>query len=122
MFGLEEYLIRKHQADEHLLTKCDNLIGTVIRPGFIYDKQRLWSLPLRYGVDLANCFDEYQPNFIKKYQLIPDEAISLDVVAYAAGEASLGRVDHGAFTNILSNELLREYQRKNVPTFMTNWE
>jgi len=118
---LDDYLIYKHEADNHALN-LPNLCTTVIRPGFIYDKQRLWSLPLRVGVDIANCFDRVTPSALQKFNLIPEESISLDTVALAASESALGRIDYGAFTHILTNELLRELQKGNVNGLMSNFE
>ena len=115
---LDEYLTMKHEADNHLLNNCSNLIGTVIRPGFIHDTQRLWSIPLRFGVDIAHCFDNITPNALKKFNLIPDASVALDSVAFAASEAAVGNVNHENFGHIISNEMMRDYQNGKVKDFL----
>ena len=49
---LPAYLTTKIEAENYILKECDNLNKTIIRPGFIVNKEhRSWSVPLSYGVD-----------------------------------------------------------------------
>jgi hypothetical protein len=51
---LDRYLTSKLEAEDYILRECPNLKSVMLRPGFIYDKEhRWWSIPLKYGVDLA---------------------------------------------------------------------
>lgn len=57
---LDAYLTTKKEAEQYILSEeCENLTPTIIRPGFIVDKNhRWWSIPLGAVVDLAYMSNE----------------------------------------------------------------
>jgi len=106
------YLEYKHKADQYLLDNCQNLEKTVLRPGFIHSaEERWWSVPLRFGVDVAYCFDKLIPKALHKYSLIPEKSIALDTVAHFSMVAAMGQLNHEELGEVIGNDLMLDYER-----------
>lgn len=109
---LEKYLTTKLEAESYILSEeCANLKPTIIRPGFIYDKNhRWWSMPLKTAVDLAWLMNEkvYKKTpFAKQVDfLFPAKSVQLSTVAHFAIEGAMGNTNE----KIITNDMLLEFE------------
>ena len=94
---LDRYLTAKLEAEKYILEECPNLQGTMIRPGFIVDKDyRWWSVPLGYAVDLAWYMNEKickpLPFANMTDFLFPAKSVKLSTVSHFAEEGVFGQL------------------------------
>lgn len=100
------YLEAKRQAEKELLdtNKFPNLNAIILRPGFVKDnKDRAWSVPLYYGVNLVNfaeknLLQKIAPGIGEKLQL-PAQGIELETLAKYASAGASGRLDKNIYSN-----------------------
>ena len=94
---LPAYLTTKQEAEQFILNECPNLSPTIIRPGFIWNKEhRGWSIPLRYGCEVLYQINE---NIGKKTPLnsatdflFPAKPTKLETVAHFSIEGVRGKL------------------------------
>lgn len=109
------YIEAKRQAEQELLdqSKFANLNAIVLRPGFVKDsKDRVWSVPLYYGVNLVNfaeknLLQKIVPGIGEKLQL-PAQGIELETVAKYAAAAAAGSLEKHVYAN---DEMIRDVQK-----------
>jgi len=100
------YIESKRQAENELLdsNKFANLNAIVLRPGFVKDNNdRVWSVPLYYGVNLVNfaeknVLQKIMPGIGEKLQL-PAKGIELETLAKYACAAATGRLEKHIYSN-----------------------
>eukprot|EP00347_Sterkiella_histriomuscorum_P014571 403360372 len=111
---LDAYLTSKLEAEQYILSdECFMLKPTIVRPGFIVDKNhRWWSIPLSLGVNMAYYLNEkvnkHLPFSKSTDFLFPAHSTQLSTVAHFAIEGALGKND----TKILTNETLIKYENE----------
>ena len=102
---LEEYQTSKREAEDFLLSEeCSNLKSTIIRPGFLVDKDgRWWSIPLGVVVDIGYMVNEkvYKKTPLASQLdfLFPAKSVQLRTVAHIASEGLMGNLDESFITN-----------------------
>ena len=94
---LDRYMTSKLEAEKYILEECQNIKPTMLRPGFIYDKaDRWWSMPLKFGVDLAWLINEKICKGVPLFKvfdfLFPAKSVSLNTVTHFAEEGVFGRL------------------------------
>lgn len=111
---IDDYIKYKREAENFLINNLKNVSCTIVRPGFITSmNERAWSIPLKFGVDLAylmndKIFKNVPGGGMLDY-FTPARSISLDIVAEAAIQAVNGEVD----VEIITNDNLYDYQTSN---------
>ena len=111
---IDDYIMYKREAENFLINDLKNVSCTIVRPGFITSvSERAWSIPLKFGVDLAylmndKVFKNLPGGGMLDY-FTPARSISLDTVADAAIQAVNGDVD----VEMITNENLYEYETTN---------
>ena len=101
---LENYVTTKREAERFLLEECAHLVPTIIRPGFIADKDhRWWSQPVR---QVNDCLWALNENIAKKMPfgdkvdfLFPAKSTQLSTVAHFAIEGVQGKLTEKVITN-----------------------
>ena len=99
---LSGYISAKKEAEE-ALSKLDKISLTILKPGFIKDKNtRPISIPIFHAVNLCssiekNILNKIIPNIGEKIQL-PSEGTELDILAEIAVRSSLGQLKQKIFS------------------------
>ena len=111
---IDDYIKYKREAEKFLLNDLKNVSCTIVRPGFITSmNERAWSIPLKFGVDLAYLMNEKVfkniPGGGMLDYFIPSRSISLDTVAEAAIQAVNGEVN----VEVIKNDDLYNYETSN---------
>jgi nucleoside-diphosphate-sugar epimerase len=107
------YIDTKRRCENQLINEYTNLNTIILRPGFVMDaKDRSWSVPLYYGVNIVNFAEKAILNKISnkigECLELPAHGISLDTVAHYAASAAVGRLEgKKTYSNeyMLSNKL-----------------
>jgi nucleoside-diphosphate-sugar epimerase len=92
------YLETKRKCENELLNVYTNLNSIILRPGFVMDKKdRIWSVPLYYGVNISNFIEENVLNKISnrvgECLQLPAHGIQLDTLAEFAALGALGKLE-----------------------------
>jgi nucleoside-diphosphate-sugar epimerase len=90
------YIEAKRKCENELLNTYTYLNTVILRPGFVVDaKDRNWSVPLSYGVNLSNFIESNLLNKLgpigEKLQL-PAHGTPLDTIAHFAASGALGQL------------------------------
>ena len=92
-----EYSRTKIEAENFILNECPDLIPTIIRPGFIVDKNhRVWSPPLSVVVDLLYYVNVSLRSVAGERMtqpidfLFPAKSTKLTTISHFAREGALG--------------------------------
>jgi nucleoside-diphosphate-sugar epimerase len=100
------YIKSKRQCEEELLNKYNKLNSVILRPGFVMDaKERTWSVPLYYGVNVVNMFeqkvmDKIIPHHLGEKMQLPAHGIPLNTLAHFAAAGALGNMEgHKVYPN-----------------------
>jgi len=109
------YIQSKREA-ERALCDSEKMLGInpiILKPGFVKDNtDRIWSVPLFYGVNLANFAEK---NILSKisstigesFQL-PSAGIELEYLARYAAAGAAGELDNTVYSN---DEMIENYQK-----------
>jgi len=112
------YIESKREAEKELLdeSKFAHLNTIVLRPGFVKDnKDRAWSVPLYYGVNLVNFAEKnflqkIVPGIGEKLQL-PAKGIELETLAKYACAAAAGNLGKHIYPN---DEMIEDVNKLNL--------
>lgn len=111
---LDRYLTSKFEAEQFVIEECPNIKSTMVRPGFIVDKEmRWWSIPLSWGVDMAWWLGE---NVNKKMPfgsyldfLYPAKSVKLSTVAHFCIEGVEGKFGD---SKVIKNQTLIDFDNE----------
>jgi uncharacterized protein YbjT (DUF2867 family) len=93
------YIDSKRECERSLLTQYSNINPIILRPGFVKSNEKLWTLPIYLGVNIAQMSEKLilsklDPQIGEKFQ-IPSKGIELDVLTDFACAGALGLL-HGS--------------------------
>jgi nucleoside-diphosphate-sugar epimerase len=104
------YIETKRRCENQLMNEYTNLNTIILRPGFVMDaRDRSWSIPLYYGVNLVNFAEKAILNKVSdkigRCLELPAHGIALDTVAHYAASAAVGKLEG---KKIYNNEFMLE--------------
>ena len=93
---MAEYQSRKMEAEQYIIKECKFLKPSMIRPGFIVDREhRIWSVALGAIQDLQYCIETPMVKYLPggKYIdfLVPAKSTQLSTVAHFSILGALGQ-------------------------------
>lgn len=101
------YIESKRECEKEL-NKLSNINSIILRPGFVKSTEKAWTLPIYYGVNLAELVDKkliskINSNAGEALQL-PSRGIDLDVLAHFAAAGALGNLKPNIYPNDYLND------------------
>ncbi len=88
------YIESKRECEQKLLQDFKNINPVILRPGFVKSEEKKWTVPIYYGVNLAEMgekllLDKMSPTIGEKLQ-IPSRGIELETLTTFASAGALG--------------------------------